>query len=282
MTEVELIELLTRNIPRHKGDLKIGIGDDCSVIRAGKKDILISCDSLVEDIHFKRKWASWDVWGAKIAAAALSDIAAKGGKPCYAWVNLSIPKNVSAKQTQTFYNGLLKILKKFKTTIAGGNITKSPKGFSAILTVWGEIASGKAMLRDKAKGGDTVYVSGVLGKNDFVKSPHIKLGQWLVKKGCRCAIDVSDGLLKDLGHIAKASKVKIVLNAEKLPHEGPLKKALTRGEDYVLAFTGRLPYSNRYHMVGEVKKGSSCVQVVDSKGNLLSFPNSGFDHRITG
>src|SRR3990167_7522485 len=78
MTEIELIERLTRNIPRRTRLLFLGIGDDASLIRAGKKDVIVSCDSLVENIHFRRARGPWPLWGAKAAAAALSDVAAIG------------------------------------------------------------------------------------------------------------------------------------------------------------------------------------------------------------
>lgn len=280
MTEMELIDFLTKKIPRKKGALKIGVGDDCSVIRVGKKDILISCDSLVENIHFKRKWGPWQTWGHKAAGAALSDIAAMGGKPRFAWVNLEIPKNMISIDIKKFYAGFLKVLKQFDTTIAGGNITRSPKYFGATTTVWGEIPAGKAMLRKNAKPGDKVYISGPVGKKSFTPTPHIQLGQQILKSGCRCCIDVSDGLLQDLGHIAKASKVKIILHADKIPHKGNLKEALTVGEDYILAFTGNLPYGSRYPMVGEVKRGKPGVEVLSKKGKSLSFSKQGFQHKV--
>jgi len=123
-------------------------------------------------------------------------------------------------------------------------------------------------------------------------NPQIKLGQWLASKGCRCCIDISDGLLKDLNHIAQASKVKIAVQAEKIPHRGNRQQALTEGEDYVLAFTTRYPAEGearpwrqvpggKIRQIGVVQKGKPGVQVFDSKGNLLSFPKLGFDHRIT-
>lgn len=287
MTEEELILNLSRNIPRQKGSLKLGIGDDASVIRMGGKDILITCDSLLEEIHFKRKWASWQTWGAKAAGAALSDIAAMGGKPCFAWVHLSIPKNLKPKQIGQFYQGLLSVFRKFQTTIAGGNISASPKGFGATLTIWGEIKAGKAMLRSAAKVGDKVYISGPVGKTSFKVTPQISLGQWLVRQGCRCSIDVSDGLLQDLRHIAKASKVKIVLNAEKIPHRGNLKTSLTKGEDYVLAFTSKRVLSTQYSVlrtpikqIGVVQKGKPSVQVLNRKGQPLFFSRLGFEHKV--
>jgi len=280
MTEMELINFLTKRIPRKKGALRTGIGDDCSVIRSGKKDILISSDSLVENIHFRRKWGPWQTWGRKAAATALSDIAAMGGTPCFAWVNLEIPKNMTSGDIKKFYEGFLKVLKQFNTIIAGGNITRSPKYFGSTTAVWGEAPKGKAMLRKNAKPGDKVYVSDPVGKKSFTPIPHIRLGQQILKYGCRCCIDVSDGLLQDLGHIAKASKVKIILYADKIPHKGNLKEALTHGEDYVLAFTGNLPYGSRYPMVGEVKRGRPGVEVIGKKGKSLSFAKRGFQHKV--
>ncbi|MBI5298841.1 MAG: thiamine-monophosphate kinase [Deltaproteobacteria bacterium] len=280
MTEMELINFLTKRIPRKKGALRTGIGDDCSVIRVGYKDILITCDNLVENIHFKKKWGPWQTWGHKAAATALSDIAAMGGTPRFAWVNLEIPKNMNAGDIKKFYAGFLKVLKQFDTILAGGNITRSPKYFGATTTVWGEAPKGKAMLRKNAKPGDKVYISDSVGGKSFTPTPHIQLGQQILKRGCRCCIDVSDGLLQDLGHIAKASKVKIILRADKIPHKGNLKEALTNGEDYILAFTGNLPYSNRYHMVGEVRRGKPGVEVINKKGGLLLFSKQGFQHRV--
>lgn len=280
MTETELITRLTREIPRRKGDLREGVGDDCSVIRSGKRDILISCDSLVEDIHFRKKWGSWETWGHKAAAAALSDIAAMGGKPRFAWVHLGIPKKMRSTEVQKFYGGFSRLLKRHGTLIAGGNVSSSTKGFQATTTVWGEAPAGRAMLRKNAKPGEKVYVSGPLGLAPFKPAPQIPMGLRLLQKGCRCCIDVSDGLLQDLHHIATSSRVRIVLQAEKIPHKGGLKKAVTRGEDYILAFTGKLPESSRYFPVGEVREGKPGVQVLDKKGGLLSFSKRGFEHTI--
>ncbi|MDP2599622.1 MAG: thiamine-phosphate kinase [Deltaproteobacteria bacterium] len=288
MTETELIKILTRGVPRKHGNLVTGIGDDCSIVRMGKKDILVSVDSLIEGIHFpsspRRKPGSrhWKMWGKKAAAVSLSDIAAMGGKPLFAWIDLSIPKNLSKKNIRDFYRGFLEMLKKHKTVVAGGNISRSPKNFAASVTVMGEVPKGKAMLRSNAKPGETVFISGPVG-GDFLRPiPHIKMGQKIRKAGCRCCIDVSDGLLKDLDHVAQASKVKIRLYADRIPHKGPLKKALTRGEDYVLAFTDKL--GTRYQVpgtpIGTVIKGKPGIEVVDKNGKLLSFSKLGFEHTV--
>ena len=298
MTETELIALLTKG-------LKTGIGDDCSVTRMGNKDILVSVDSLIEGIHFpsspRRKpgskyWipasagmtkGNWKMWGKKAAAVSLSDIAAMGGKPRYAWIDLSLPKTLAVKNIRNFYRGFLEMLKKHKTVVAGGNISRSPKYFAASVTVMGEVPKGKAMLRSNARPGDAVFVSGPIG-GDFLRPvPHIQTGQKIRKAGCRCCIDVSDGLLIDLKRVVLASRVKIRLFAEKIPHQGDLKKALTRGEDYVLAFTMRRPWTmdhglgTKSHEIGKVIRGKPGIEVIDKNGKLLSFKKLGFEHIIS-
>lgn len=288
MTEIELIALLTKKIPRKSGHLKLGIGDDCSILNFGKKDILISVDQLAEGIHFKRGQAPLEIWGAKGAAAAVSDIAAMGGKPRFAWVALSIPDNMRLTEIRKFYEGLRKTFKLHKILIAGGNITRSPKGLGATFTILGEIAAGRAMRRSLAKPGEQIFVSGLLGRGSFLPKARVSLGEWLAAKGCRCCIDVSDGLLQDLRHIAVASKVKMVLNAKKIPFAGKsLRKALTYGEDYELAFTfdkkklGKPPQKlGRLTEIGEVKRGKSGLIILNAKGEEIKFKQEGFQHRI--
>lgn len=280
MTETELIERLTRKLPRRAPQLRLGVGDDASLIRAGKKDIIVSCDSLVENIHFRRRWGPWPRWGAKAAAAALSDVAAMGGRSNFAWLALQIPPGMKSSQVQNFFSGFQKMMRRFGVVVAGGNISRSPKFFSATTTVWGEVASGRAMRRDRARPGERVYLSGRLGKSASHLQPRLSLGRWLVSQRCRCAIDVSDGLIQDLHHIAEASKVKIILNAEKIPHRGELKKALTRGEDYELAFTAKKRLVKKeVTEIGTVAAGKPRV-VVLRRGKPLSFPKMGFQHKI--
>lgn len=283
ITEDTLLKTLTQNLPKAGGPLRLGIGDDASIIRIGKKDILITVDSLVEEVHFRRNWAPWKVWGEKLALSTLSDIAAMGGTPKYAWIVLCLPKKITTATLQKFYQGLDRIFKKEKVLLAGGNITRSPKGFAAHLTLWGECQAGKAMLRSQAKAGDLVFVSGFLEKDFLHSKAELKLGRWLNRRGCRAAMDVSDGLLKDLDRFAKASKVQITIDASKIPYRGPsLKEALTCGENYSLVFT--MPPSwkpknppTRLRTIGVVKKGPPGVLVRGKNGELLKFHKLGYD-----
>lgn len=291
MTETELIERLTRRIPRRTPQLRLGIGDDASLIRAGKKDVIVTCDSLVENVHFRRRWGPWSLWGAKAAAAALSDVAAMGGRAKFAWLALQIPSGMKSSHIQNFFRGFQKTMRRFGAVVAGGNISRSPIFFSATTTVWGEVAAGRAMQRDRARPGERVYLSGKLGKSASRFQPRLALGEWLVAQRCRSAIDVSDGLLQDLLHIAQASKVKIILDAEKIPHTsrgGSFKKLLARGEDYELAFTTKKRLTQKtalqagrttFSEIGIVAAGKPQV-VVLRNGKPLMFPKMGFQHKI--
>lgn len=280
MNETDLIQKLTSDIPRRRKELILGVGDDASIIRMGKKDILISCDSLVENVHFRKKWGSWRTWGAKAAGAALSDIAAMGGIPKYGWIALGIPRAMKRSGVLAFYRGFENTFRTWRTIIAGGNIAASPQGFHATTTVWGFVTAGRAMRRDRARPGEKVFLSGPVGRPPFRPQPKIEWGRWLVSQKCRCCIDISDGLLKDLNHIAKASRVKIILNAEKIPHRGsPLGQAITGGEDYQLAFTlRRKPKGKSAAEIGRVTKGKPGVVVLDKRGSILKFAKLGFEH----
>lgn len=282
MTESELIQWLMKKYP---------IGDDCSIFACGGKEILVTCDALVEGVHFREAWAPWEVWGKKAAGAALSDIAAMGGRPKFCWIHLSLPKNFPARKIKNFYRGLQSVLKLWKVTVAGGNISRSPKGFSAVSTVLGERPKGVKMLRSDAKPGDKVYVAGPVGLAPMglkiFPKPQIKLGLWLAKnKIANACIDVSDGLLQDLNHIAEASKVKMILQAEHIPFAGGFKSALTSGEDYVLAFTvppakrKKLKNKKEVTPIGRVVVGKPGVEVRNRFGQRLSFSKMGYQHRL--
>lgn len=298
------------------------VGDDCSIHRNGSKDILVSVDSLVENVHFRRDWGTFDLFGEKLAGAALSDIAAMGGKPRRTWIALEIDSRTSEKECIAFYRGLRRVLHRFGVTLEGGNTTAS-RQFAAHLTVLGECRSGKALRREGAKIGDTVFVGGNLGwaglglkiqnsrsrnpkgkktgLSPFKKAllqptPLIALGEKLAHSGkVHACIDVSDGLIQDLEHVARASNVRIEIESEKIPlnpqfqtaaekfNLDPLQVALTGGEDYALAFTGlgKLPGTP----IGHVRRGKAGVFLLEQQGQpspLCREPwfKKGFGHDI--
>ena len=286
MNEFELIDRLAGSV-----------GDDCAVIPKGDADILISTDAFAEGIHFKRSWGSWESIGKKCLLAALSDISAMGGTPKYFWVSVSFPKSDVPIVPEALYSGFKEIAAEAKIQLAGGDTTASPTAHVWIdLVVWGEVPHGTALLRSNGEAG-TVFVTGKLGagalavRQKKIAEPPRRwaLAEKLRNSGCVTAmIDVSDGLVADLGHIAKASGLSIQLRADKIPclSQSSLEEALIGGEDYELAFLVSQnkeaeflrKFSAEVTQVGQAVVGVPHVQVITAQGKELSLPRGGFNH----
>ena len=255
---------------RHPG-VELGIGDDCALmsVPAGHQ-LVLSMDLLNEDIHFPAT-APPSLVGGRAMAVNLSDLAAMGASPTGFTLGLSLP-SVDPAWLADFSQGLRRMAKSHACPLLGGDITGSIHASIGIsIQVHGLVKSGQALLRSTAKPGDRVMVSGSLGtaatalqliqgglgavsKEDrsrleqsyYSPEPRIALGQRLVGKAS-AAIDISDGLLADLRHIAKASAVQITIQAETVPvsalarrligPEAALWHALCGGDDYELVFT---------------------------------------------
>lgn len=317
MKELKLIERIRKTQPHPSSALRAGIGEDAAVILFGQKELLATCDCLIEEVHFLRRWGSWEDWGKKAAGAALSDIAAMGGTPRFAWVDLHLPKNFKDENAEDFYRGLYSFFIPLKISLAGGNVSRNPKGFAATLIFLGERPAGHKMLRSDAQPGDWLFLSGHPGlaalglkllqkkqkaPNRYVQAflhpqPLLATGRWLRENAlAHAAIDVSDGLLQDLGHLAKASQVQIIVETQKIPLDDhfraaaqklnldPLTVALTGGEDYTLAFSappGReaiLTATRRAKPIGFAQKGKPLVRVIDSRGKTVKIGGEGFQH----
>ena len=316
--EFGLIELIAKAVGR-TGDkrLLIGIGDDAACWRA-KGLQLATTDTLIEDIHFSFKNITWRELGWKAMAVNLSDIAAMGGVPLYALVSLGIPADTETDDVIELYKGMLDLAGKHKVRIVGGDTIASP--IAAItLTIIGEAGSEEEILkRSAARPGDLIAVTGSFGASaaglaimqkrlsldkktekalreaHFNPMPRIEEGRTLVKYGVKAAIDVSDGLLGDLGKVCQASGVGAQIYSERIPiraavekHFGnkALKLALTGGEDYELIFTAPPTTINnvakklscRVTIIGKITKNRA-VQVLDADGNEFSFAVEGWDH----
>lgn len=270
MNEWDLIEAIRKSRQESPFDLTAGIGEDAAVLSCGKKELLVTCEALVEGTHFQRRWGSWEDWGKKAAGSALSDIAAMGGMPRFAFIDLHLPKNFADKNVAAFYKGLDFLFIPLKIAVAGGNLARSPSGFSASLTLLGERPAVSKMLRSDAQPGDLLFLAGNIGwaalglkllqkkKREPLRylqafrhpQPLLAAGRWLLQnKIARACIDVSDGLCQDAGHLARASAVTITIEADKIPLDSrfqtaagklkcdPLQLALAGGEDYALLFT---------------------------------------------
>jgi thiamine-monophosphate kinase len=282
-----------------------GIGDDSAVLKSclPHEVLLWTVDHVVEGIHFDEKTPYRDV-GRKALARSLSDIAAMGGTACYATVGLGLPAKFPSSRVDQFYEGFFKLARELKIALVGGDITRSPSQFFSSVAVLGKMPSKNVVLRKGARPGDLIFVTGTLGNSLAGKhlkfEPRLKEGRWLAEKKIAASmIDVSDGLVGDLGHILEESKVGAFLEASKIPvskdamkafrKKSPLQQALWDGEDYELLFTCRS--GNLDWIEGFRKKfnaGVSCIGFVtskkkeillrDEKGKIEKLPVQGYAH----
>jgi thiamine-monophosphate kinase len=321
MQEFEFIKRCTEALPAQAESLLCGIGDDCAVITgSGGRDWLISTDAYAEGIHFCRDWMTAKEIGYRCLTGAVSDIAAMGGRPRYVTIAISVPPVLDTDYATQVMAGLAAAAAHYQMVIIGGDTTSSCHDLHISLTVMGDIRHGVALYRRGARVGDVVYVTGDLGGaqmglktlqsgqnnsaavNRFVH-PHARVasGQWINDTGCVTSmIDVSDGLVQDLGHVAHASGVGIEIQAETVPcwrrddFIADIETSCTSGEEYELAFTidGRrdaafqrlLPavlgqLGHPITRIGRVVAGHGVV-VRDASGADLTPPLGGYRHRI--
>jgi thiamine-monophosphate kinase len=254
VTELELLKRIRRKATVTGGaSLVTGIGDDCAIHRpkGATEDLLYTTDLLIEDVHFLRSTHPPRAVGHKTLARGLSDIAAMGGVPRFCLVSLALPVWADTKWVDAFYAGLLKLAGETGTVLAGGDISSSEK-FMADIVVVGAVPRGKAILRNKAKPGNAIYVSGMLGGSalgletrkgralERHRKPHprLALGRFLREQlRVTAGMDLSDGLSIDLHRLCDESGVSAVVDRP-LPvfHGASLEHALHGGEDYELLF----------------------------------------------
>ena len=222
-------------------DLVLGPGDDCAVVRTKGGLHLLKTDCVVEGVHFLREQDPVRV-GWKALCRPLSDIAAMGGEPLHALITLFSPPGLDPAYWVGFYKGIRKAARKFHVTIAGGEMSRQPRGIAVSVALTGT-ATGRFITRSGGSPGDALFVTGQLGGTlaghhlDFV--PRLKEGRWLALSGGASAMmDLSDGLGSDLPRLARASGCGFDVNLENLPlRKGSgVKDALTGGEDYELLF----------------------------------------------
>ena len=318
--EFGLIDLLAKIAPQGGPEhrMLVGVGDDAAAWRGDDSTVLATTDAMVEGVHFTRG-TPWRELGWKALAVNLSDIAAMGGEPRFALVSLSLPGATEVEDVVQLYRGVADLANEHRVAIVGGNITSAPLVMIAMTVVGRGLKEG-LLRRSAAVPGDRIAVTGYLGsaaaglrrlkdslelapetvtfltKAHLQPQPRISEGQALVKRGVRAAIDISDGLVADLGHVCAASKVGAMVRVNAVPihplvqeafGKEALKMALTGGEDYELLFTASerivdqvkasLSADCPVTVIGEIADGTGVV-LLGEDGRPYHIDGHGWDH----
>lgn len=319
--EFELIEELFAPLATAPG--AFSLTDDAAVLAAPPgRDLVVTVDALVEGVHFLAGDPAALI-AQKALRVNLSDLAAKGSTPIGYLLTICIPPQLDLGWLRAFANGLASDQREFGVSLYGGDTTSTPGPLTIAVTVFGLVPLGSMLRRSGAQPGDLVFVSGTIGdaggglaclKGDarslnesdgtylvrrFQRpEPRISLGQFLLGLAS-AAIDVSDGLVADLGHVAKASSLKIVLNAGQIPVSRELTVlwtdarkriicASTSGDDYEIAFTtspARRADVMRIAAVsgtvvteiGRCEAGRGVI-LQDLQGETIEIPRPGYVH----
>jgi len=306
LSEFELIQKYFTDITTSRTDVVLGIGDDCSLLKVPENhQLAVSIDTLVSGRHFYPDVNPYSL-GHKALAVNLSDLAAMGATP--AWVTLAITlPAVDEQWLADFSSGFSDLAKQFNVQLIGGDTTKGPLSMS--IQVHGFIPNGQALCRSGATEGDLIYVSGTLGDAAFALAskqssvkldkpiPRIELGLAL-RNLATSTIDISDGLLGDLGHICKASQLSALVELNKIPLSSELESEIAKnanwdyclsgGDDYELCFTissadkEKLEKLSqkldlRLTCIGSMLSGSG-IQIKNNKGEIKLAQGNSFDH----
>ena len=307
-----------RNAAPPQFPLLVDTGDDTAAWRAGNATELFTTDTVVEGAHFTRQTIPWRDLGWKSLAANISDIASMGGVPSYALVTLGLPPETLVEDLQELYLGMLEIANRYGVAIVGGDMVRSPVAFVTV-ALTGTL-QGNPMLRTTAKPGDLVAVTGCLGSpagglkilldGDPASPqaakvligahrrpvPEVEVGQTLLRLGVTTAMDISDGLVDDLGKLCRASGVSAQINANRVPVHPLLQEtfpgqcldmALNGGEDYKLLFAAspaqvqavQAELPDTVWVVGQITSGTpGKVTILDSNGAESAAGRRGWDH----
>lgn len=312
--EFELIERI-RARAAARDDVVLGIGDDAAVLQVPPgKQLVVATDTLNSGVHFPADTAPADI-GWKALAVNLSDLAAMGAEPAWCTLSLSFPHG-DAAWVDAFLDGFLALAAQHRVALVGGDTTRGP--LSVCVTAHGLVDPGRALRRDAAQVGDDIWVSGTLGDAAAAlaqwrsgasvdaslrarldrPTPRVAAGRALVGIAHAC-IDLSDGLLADLGHVCRASGCAAEIAIADLPASTTLRSAFDdsgrrgtlqacEGDDYELCFTA--PASARdaveriaqatatpFTRIGRIVEGGG-VRALDAAGREWRPERPGYEH----
>jgi len=290
--EFGLIERMRKEIHTNASVVK-GSGDDCAVLKFSRKYYqLFTCDMLVEGVDFRSGENPYLV-GRKSVAVSASDIAACAGIPQHCLISCGLPKNTPLKYSDALFRGMRDIAKEFGINIVGGDLSRSEKIIIDV-SLLGLVEKKFLVLRGGAKAGDIIFVSGSLGgslKGKHLKfTPRVKEARFLVKNfKINAMIDISDGLLQDLGHILKESRKGALVYETRIPLSSAarnLNSALYNGEDFELLFSASCKEAEKilgskifnFFPVGKITSGSGGLKLVDKTGREKTAILKGYRH----
>lgn len=319
--EFQLIDRLLKPLARHPASL--GLTDDAAVLTPGPgRQIVLTKDMLVEGVHFRQGETAADI-AAKALRVNLSDLAAMGAAPVAYLMALSLDPGKRGEWLADFVRGLADDQTRYGMSLIGGDMTATPGPMTVSITALGEVPQGQAVRRSTARPGDAILVSGTIGdaalglalaRGDIIAGdgtvdaylleryrrpqPRTALST-LVREMASAAIDISDGLAADLGHVARESGVRAVIEAERVPlspearrlmddHPGLLPFILSGGDDYELVLTMTAGDAVRacekaadihipLTLIGHIEAGEG-VAILDAEGREVRLDRPGFRH----
>jgi thiamine-monophosphate kinase len=296
---------LIRRMQDRWGSLAVGIGDDAAVIQPPSgEQLVVSIDTAVENVHFRRAWLSLREIAYRAVTAALSDLAAMAATPRGILVALTLPPPDARDSVTDLADGIGDAVQAADTVVVGGNLARG-EPLTLTTTVIGSTA--KPLTRKGAKHGDLLYVTGRLGgpraalrvleggatlsKELRARFAHpesrVAAARWLAVRGATAAIDISDGLAADAAHLAAASEAELEIQVDRVPiFRGATENdALSGGEEYELLVAARGPiaesdfttqFKSSLTLVGRVLDGPRGVRFT-RRGERVAAP-MGYDH----
>lgn len=298
----------------------LGLTDDAAIIPSlAGEEMVITTDAICEGVHFRRDTAP-DLIARKLLRTNLSDIAAMGAVPYGYLLCLMLPEEAQEKWVAEFTQGLKEDAARFAIALFGGDTTRTHDSLTLSLTALGTVPKGKAVKRSTAKVGDRIYVTGTLGdaalglrlleSNDpqtiykslvdryHLPEPRLEAALHL-REFATSMMDISDGLVQDMEHIAKASGVGAVLYADSVPLSDAARAVIKAnnkwqelpfngGDDYELLFTASPAVEAEIYavaektslpitLIGEVREGKG-VKLLDGNGNAMFLARAGYQH----
>lgn len=317
--EFGLIGSIAAKVGKTPG-IRLGIGDDAAMFGLAEgEEVLVSADLLIEDVHFRRRTSSARQVGRKSVAVNISDLAAMGATPRALVLSLALPTGLPSAWVRGFRDGFLTEAARYGAPLVGGDTTKSPGPIVINVTVLGSAHPAQVLTRSGARPGDRLWLCGEPGLSrvglevlesearGFARARRAhrepqalpEQGRRLARSGrCSACIDVSDGLLGDLAHIARASGVGVDLELAALPLAAELRRwakrcqrdpydyVLNGGEDYALLFTLRdkAPAPGMRHApagflrpIGTITAGEG-IHLIHPDGSRTRAARGGFAH----